>query len=158
MKKKKRKKSPHQYKHLLLATDLSSQSNLVAKQAAHLAKLMRAKLSVVHVAEHAMVAYGGEYSLPIAVDLDTALKQKAKKELARLGKKYHIPEKQQYVKEGSVKHTVIDLAKKISADLIVVGTHGHHGINLLLGSQANAILHAAQCDVWVVHMNNENRE
>nr|WP_244897027.1 universal stress protein [Candidatus Coxiella mudrowiae] len=31
--------------------------------------------------------------------------------------------------------------------LFIVGTHGHHGIDKLLGSQANAILHAPKYDV-----------
>jgi Universal stress protein UspA and related nucleotide-binding proteins len=47
---------------------------------------------------------------------------------------------------------VIERDKKIKADLIIVGTHGHQGLNLLLGSQANAILHAATCDVWVIRI------
>ncbi|MFT4825328.1 MAG: universal stress protein A [Halioglobus sp.] len=43
-------------------------------------------------------------------------------------------------------------AKEISADLIVVGSHGRHGVQLLLGSTANAILHGAKCDVLAVRM------
>src|SRR3990167_41905 len=141
--------------HILLATDLSPQSGFVAKRAAKMAELWHAKLSVVHVAERAIVAYGGEYSLPIGVEFEASLKERAKKNLAKLGKKYGIPEKRQYLAEGSIKANVIECAEKISADLIVVGTHGHHGIDVLLGSQANAILHAANCDVLIVHIKNK---
>jgi universal stress protein A len=39
-----------------------------------------------------------------------------------------------------------DLAKAINADLIVAGTHGKQGLDLLEGSTANALLHGAPCD------------
>ncbi|MGB1202845.1 MAG: universal stress protein [Alloalcanivorax venustensis] len=38
------------------------------------------------------------------------------------------------------------------ADLIVLGSHGKHGIRLLLGSTANAVLHRATCDVLAVRI------
>lgn len=80
------------------------------------------------------------------------MEKQAKLQLAKLGKKYDIPAEQQHLAQGSVKSAVTECALKIKADLIVVGTHGHTGLELLLGSQANGILHAAKCDVWVVHI------
>ena len=38
------------------------------------------------------------------------------------------------------------------ADLIVVGSHGRHGLALLLGSTANGVLHGATCDVLAVRV------
>ncbi|WP_220460082.1 MULTISPECIES: universal stress protein [unclassified Colwellia] len=35
-------------------------------------------------------------------------------------------------------------------DLIITGSHGVHGLQLLLGSTTNAILHGAICDVLAV--------
>ena len=43
-------------------------------------------------------------------------------------------------------------AHQIAADLIVVGSHGRHGIALLLGSTANGVLHGAPCDVLAVRV------
>jgi universal stress protein A len=37
-------------------------------------------------------------------------------------------------------------------DLIIIGSHGRHGIRILLGSTANAILHSAKCDVLAVRV------
>ncbi|PHQ78472.1 MAG: hypothetical protein COB66_08830 [Coxiella sp. (in: Bacteria)] len=54
---------------------------------------------------------------------------------------------------GSVKIAVSEYAKKIKADLIVVGSHGHGTMDMLLGSRANAILHYAHCDIWVFKEN-----
>ena len=35
---------------------------------------------------------------------------------------------------------------------LVVGSHGRHGLALLLGSTANAVLHGAPCDVLAVRI------
>ncbi len=40
----------------------------------------------------------------------------------------------------------------IDFDLIIIGTHGQHGIALLLGSTANAVLHGVSCDVLAVRV------
>jgi universal stress protein A len=44
-------------------------------------------------------------------------------------------------------------AEHVHADLIVIGSHGRHGLpRLLLGSTANAVLHGAPCDVLTVRI------
>ena len=142
----------HLYKHLLLATDLSEHSHFVAKRAAQMAEASGAKLSVVHVLGHTPMAYAGEFSIPIDVQFELELKKQAEKQLEKLCKKYNIPKKSQYITLGSVKLAVTDLAKKIKADLLIVGTHSHTGLDILLGSQANAIVHAATCDTLVIRI------
>jgi universal stress protein A len=42
-------------------------------------------------------------------------------------------------------------AKEFGADLVVIGSHGRHGISgVMLGSTANGVLHGAPCDVLTV--------
>jgi len=52
--------------------------------------------------------------------------------------------------------TGADLSKhgmfKKTGQSIVVGSHGRHGLALLLGSTANDILHGAPCDVLAVRL------
>lgn len=139
------------YKHLLLATDLSKDTDKLADHAKAFAKSCNAKVSIVHVVEHTPVVYGGgEFSIPLDINLEEALREHAAQALAHLGKRLEITEKDQYIETGSVKVAVVNLAKKIDADLIVVGAHGRHGIEKILGATANAILHAAKCDVLTV--------
>ena len=52
----------------------------------------------------------------------------------------------------SLKKVILAEAQAINADLIIVGSHGRHGVSLILGSTANAILHGAQCDVLAVRV------
>jgi universal stress protein A len=37
-------------------------------------------------------------------------------------------------------------------ELIVLGTHGQKGVQLLLGATANSVLHGADCDVLAVRV------
>jgi len=44
-------------------------------------------------------------------------------------------------------------AEKIGADMVVVGSHGRHGLSsVMLGSTANGVLHNAPCDVLTVRI------
>jgi len=46
---------------------------------------------------------------------------------------------------------IIDVAAEIGADLIVVGSHGYHGMDYLLGTNAGKVANLARCNVLVVH-------
>jgi len=139
-----------QYKHILAAVDLSPQSTEVVTRALEIATQNKASFDIVHVVEQSPVAYGGEFSIPINVNLEHAIETEARKQLSALSDKFKIEPKHQHVLTGSVKTAVVELAEQLKVDLIVAGTHGHHGIDILLGSRANAILHGAKCDVLVV--------
>jgi universal stress protein A len=44
-------------------------------------------------------------------------------------------------------------AERLHADLIVIGSHGRHGVKgVLLGSTANGVLHNSPCDVLTVRI------
>ena len=141
------------FKNILLATDFSGVSHIVANKARELADKFGAKLSVVYVLEFTPIVYGeGEYSISLDSELTRVFEQNAKKALIQLGKDFNIPEDAQFLEIGSARHGVLDVAERIKADLLVVGSHGRHGIQLILGSRANSILHAAKCTVFAVRV------
>jgi universal stress protein A len=39
---------------------------------------------------------------------------------------------------------------------VVLGTHGQKGVQILLGSTANSVLHGANCDVLVVRVGQQD--
>ena len=53
---------------------------------------------------------------------------------------------------GSPAQEISRHARDTTADLIVVGSHGRHGLGRLLGSTANGVLHGVACDVLVVRV------
>lgn len=141
------------YKHILLATDLSPSSVQITNKAKELVKIFNAKLSVVHVIEFVPNVYGGgEMPLPYEATLMDTFEKNARSQLKKLAQELEINETDCYLEINSLKHTVVEIAKKVNADLIIVGSHGKHGVQLLLGSGATAILHSAKCDVLAVRI------
>jgi nucleotide-binding universal stress UspA family protein len=57
------------------------------------------------------------------------------------------------VLDGYVKQEILKVANDISADLIILGSHGRTGVaGFLLGSVSRAILHDAHCAVRIVRL------
>ncbi|EAW31305.1 hypothetical protein GP2143_07144, partial [marine gamma proteobacterium HTCC2143] len=65
---------------------------------------------------------------------------------------YSVGSDGQHIIVGRAENEIHSLAEELGAELIVVGSHGRHGIALLLGSTANGILHGATCDVLAVRV------
>lgn len=145
-------KSKH-YEHILIAVDLHIKSDkAILERATAIAKAFKVdSLSLVHSVEH-IHAYGIAQAYPAVVNFEEEMTRVAKEELAKLGKTYGIPVGSQIVEFGSPKTVIMDKAQELKADLIIVGSHGRHGLALLLGSTANAVLHHAHCDVLAVHI------
>lgn len=133
------------YQHILLATDLGEESKIVAKKASQLAEQFNSKLSIVHTIEP-IPAYG----YPEVTELRSPFIDKVKNEMLQYAKGLNVPEEDLHIEFGSVKATVIKKAEEISADLIIVGSHGRHGLSRLLGSSASGVVHSANCDVFVI--------
>ncbi len=64
-----------------------------------------------------------------------------------------ISKENQVVTVGRPESEIHRLAKEQGVDLVVVGSHGRRGIQLLLGSTANGVLHGSECDVLAVRIN-----
>lgn len=140
------------YKHILLATDLSPECSAVADRAAELARQYSARLSLVHVVEYVAMEYAGDLIMPEDLDLEGKLVTHAEQELTRLASHLGVPQADRHVEQGSTKREILRVAEQNGVDLIVIGSHGRHGLALLLGSTANAVLHGAGCDVLAVRV------
>lgn len=143
------------YQHILLAVDYSEQSTYVADKAKSLASLYQAKLSIIHVLDNIPMPdtnYGVVISLT-QVSSDVLLEaEKAK--FTNLGDYLAIDLASRWLLWGVPKQEIIHIAEQEQVDLIVVGSHGRHGLALLLGSTANSVLHYAKCDVMAIRLKN----
>ena len=142
------------YRRILLAVDLTEESNRVAVRATSLARIYDAELHIVHVIEPLSLAYGGD----IPMDLSSVQEQihdQAKSHLAEFAATLGVPVDQQYLIFGRPESEIQRVADAKEADVIVVGSHGRHGLALLLGSTANGVLHGATCDVLAVRVGAE---
>ena len=53
---------------------------------------------------------------------------------------------------GEPQQEITQLAAQEQIDLIVVGSHGRHGLAILMGSTAKDVLYHAECDVLAIHL------
>ncbi|UFH50664.1 universal stress protein [Pseudomonas sp. KNUC1026] len=140
------------YQHILVAVDLTEECDPVVKRAASLAQAGGTKLSLVHIVEPMAMAFGGD----VPMDLSQLQQQRfdqAKERLENLLKKFpDIPRGDAHITYGQPRQEIHELAKKNGIDLIVVGSHGRHGLKLLLGSTSSDVLHGAPCDVLAVRL------
>ncbi|MBC6904930.1 universal stress protein [Saccharophagus sp. K07] len=140
------------YTHLLVGLDLSPDSSLqVARKAVELAKLYGAKLSLLHVIEPVTFAYAGDIPMDLT-ETQLAIEEQAEKRLTSLAAQLEHPIHSSKVVIGQTAAELRETAAQLGADLIVVGSHGRHGLALLLGSTASDVLHGAKCDVLAVRV------
>ncbi|MFY0675915.1 MAG: universal stress protein [Neptuniibacter sp.] len=142
------------YKKILLALDLSVESEQLKEKAKSIAEANQAELSLIHVIEPLSFAYGGD----VPVDLSTIQDQldaHAGQKLENYAKEINYPVAQQLVITGHTETEIHRVADENDVDLIIVGSHGRHGLSLLLGSTANGVLHGAHCDVLAVRVHEE---
>ena len=141
------------YKKILVALDVSQEARTVLSKAEDLAQRYGgAELTIIHVIEP--MALDNSYeSLPvISIDIEKALYERAQQYIAQISTELGLGAVPVRVEIGSVKGEILRVADEINADLMVIGTHGRHGMAILLGSTANAILHGTQCDVLAVRV------
>ena len=140
------------YKKILVAIDLSNESEKVIERAKKLAGGDCAKLHLVHVVEPIAAAYPIDaYAINVSQMQEESM-QIAKERLADIGKECGISLSQQHIVVGSAATEIRSMVKELGADLIVIGSHGRSGWKLLLGSTANKVLHGSDCDILTVHV------
>jgi universal stress protein A len=137
------------YKHILFATDLTDDTDFLIKKVRDMRGLTGARLSMIHVVEPLP---GYSYAYLGIEDIEGQLIEEAKNSLNKLGGQLSVDVKDQWIEVGPTKSKILEIAQHVNADLIMCGSHGRHGLSLLLGSTANAILHGAKCDVLTVRL------
>lgn len=136
------------YKKVLFATDFDEVGIKAAHKAKKIADENKAKLFLVHVVEPIPAyAYPGFAGF---AEVEVSIREQAEQELNNLADKLGVDAAHRFLEFGSTKNEVLRVAEENHVDLIVTGSHGKHGLALLLGSTANAILHGAQCDMLIV--------
>lgn len=141
------------YKKVLVAIDFSSSAEIIGRKALAIVDNEAERVHLCHVVEPILIDPSYDVIPVLPAEFEDELVETANKQLAQLGEQLGIEKKQQTVVVGTTKQQLLATAQEIGADLIVVGSHGRHGIALLLGSTANAVLHGAECDVLAVRVN-----
>ncbi len=136
-------------KTIVAAVDFSNATTGVLAMAADLARTYGARLHVLHVIEQEPTysAYG---FTPDEYPALHSFQQEAKRRAVTKLKEWlgsispPLPDTVAELVEDSPLHGIIDYVKKVDADLLVLGTHGHGVVMaLLLGSVAEGMARKA---------------
>lgn len=140
------------YKHILVGLDLTEQeSKVLLDKAQKLAAQERTDLSLVHIIEPLTFAYAGDLPIDLT-NTQEIMRQHANDTLNELASSLEQAPKSCEIIVGQTATELRQFAADIGADLIVVGSHGRHGLALLLGSTASDVIHGATCDVLAVRI------
>ena len=139
------------YNKILVAVDLSFEAEQVLQAAADIAVDNKAEISIIHVADNPVTPYSqwSDYVVPFS---DTQIREALFTKLAEIVESAGLSKSLITIDFGRPIDVIIAKAEKEQSDLIVVGSHGRHGITVLLGSTANGVLHHANCDVLAVRV------
>jgi nucleotide-binding universal stress UspA family protein len=144
------------FSKILCPIDFSDFSTKAYAYAESLARHYQADLIVLHVMQGLTTVYPyyGFAEAYGAMEAGlTELRENASRELAGFLKE-HAHERVKYEQvmlEGGVTDSILSLAGEKKADLIVMGTHGRHGLDhALIGSVTEKVLRKALCPVLVV--------
>ena len=139
------------YKHLLVGLDLSPESQQVVDRVKFLFSDSDIKISVCHILEPLAFTYGGDIPVDLS-DVQLQLEQQAKERLAALAEPTQCCRGESHIVLGQPAKEMHRIASEDGVDLIVVGSHGRHGLALIFGSTSNSVLHGANCDVLAVRI------
>ena len=144
------------YKHILAAIDFTEEADQVLKVATEVAADHGASLSILNVIKPLSHVYGSldmppPWS-PSTQSFEAKAEQNALKQLNAEARKRGVEPANVYVRIGTPAHEIRDVAESLDMDLIVMGSHGRHGLGLLLGSTANGVLHWVKGDVLTVRI------
>ncbi|WP_437881183.1 universal stress protein [Pseudomonas sp. LRF_L74] len=144
------------YQHILIAIDLTEECHPVVQRALALADSTGAKAALVHIIEPMAMAFGGDVPMDLSL-LQQQQFDQARERLQKIAAQYpQLASEQQQLAYGQPRQELHRLATELGSDLIVVGSHGRHGLALLLGSTANDVLHGAPCDVLAIRLKKQN--
>ena len=142
------------YRKILVAVDGSPPANKGLREAIRLATQEGAQLFILHVVNE-FYAYASMEGVGLTTDVGAILRDEGRR---LLGKAEGLARKavkaktiQREIVGGSVADIIVKEAKKLRADLIVLGTHGRRGVRrLVMGSDAEQVVRTATVPVLLV--------
>lgn len=135
------------YSHILVATDGSKFSEAAVCYAARLAKATGAKLTIIHVAN----VHG--YVEVLWHDMKKRYRDEGEKVLEEVKELCDLEgvDAETLLEEGVPYLKIVEAAKRLHCDLIILGSHGHSGLEkILLGSVAERVIGISPVPVMVV--------
>jgi len=136
------------FKRILVPTDFGAPSLQAADLAAEMARKYDAALVLMHTCELPTYTYPGMAMgiVDLLSDIEAAARKQLDAELTRVRASW--PGATAFLKTGFPWQEIIAAIDGSEADLVVMGTHGRHGLShILLGSVAEKIVRSSKVPV-----------
>jgi universal stress protein A len=143
---------------ILIALDATDEAEEVLEGATALDPRGAAGIQVVTVIPPLMGGVSGMDGASFAAswplrDMEETIAQETTRNIRERVAAFGIEPEQVVTRIGRPALEIKAQAVEFGADLIVIGTHGRHGLSgMMLGSTANGVLHGSPCDVLTVRV------
>lgn len=149
-------------KKVLIALDYNPTAQKIAEKGYALAKTMGAEVILLHVISDPVYYASREYSPimgfdgymdvgPNELEAEKALKSASKKFLEK--SRLHLGDDsiQIQVKEGDFADSILEAARELHADIIVMGSHSRKWLeNIVMGSVTEKVLHHTAIPLFII--------
>ncbi len=140
-------------KALLVPVDFSSMTDRVIDHAVSLARALKGGITLLHVVQPPVST--GDFALPVEAvqDAINAGEKAGREKLAGYSRMLREGglEAEARVVHGAPVLMINEEAKRVKADYIIMGSHGHGKLyDLLVGSTASGVLKDAKCAVLIL--------
>jgi nucleotide-binding universal stress UspA family protein len=139
------------FHNILVPVDFEPSSRRALDVATDFALRFDAKLTILHVWDAPSFPYASEVSIPddLTADILRAARDRLDETVAGVRKR--LPKAEAVLVRGRAEDEILATATRQKADLIVIGTHGRHGLNrLFLGSVAERVVRGSNVPVLTV--------
>lgn len=138
---------------ILIPTDFGDQARIAVTQSYNLARLTRSEITLLHVIDNdflkpfqEMVSAKHNYENHLREEVDSKLKALASEIQKESGVKVNT-----LIRTGKIYDEIVDAARQIKAELIVMGTMGAVGFTKkIVGSNASRVVREADCPVITI--------
>jgi universal stress protein A len=137
-------------KRILAPTDFSPGAEPALEWAAKLADCFNAQMILLHVVDIRLAALAGlppdMAAMPAVDELVQGARDEAEEQMKRLAARF--PRATAVIREGAARTIILDVAKELDVDLIVMGTHGRTGLSyVFFGSVAEFVVRHSRIPV-----------
>ena len=145
-------------KNVLIAVDYAEASQRVVAEGYAFAKALQANVTLLHV-----ITDSNYYTLPVMgsegyyydyydmSDTREKLIASSNKFLNKIKNLMHDENIKILVEEGDTADTIIDISKKINADVIILGSHSRSWLdNIIMGSVTNKVIKHSKIPLYII--------